>query len=77
MSLHSIQVDSYGIDYNEPVPLGDDEETVVLEDVDNFISDDQSAQLKQLLSPFSDNYYSQEGMLAQYTMAKTFLNNLS
>ena len=48
---------------------------LVTNDLENFISDDQSAQLKDLLSPFSDKNFPQEGMLAQYTIAKSFLNN--
>ena len=70
-----IKVNSYGIDYNGPIPVGDNEETIELGDLENFISDDQSAHLKDLLSPFSDKHFSQEGLLAQYTIAKSFLNN--
>lgn len=65
--------DTFGVDWEGPVPL-DDDSTVTVEELQDILSDAQKQQLKGMLSPLSTSAFSEEGMLAQYLLAKSFVH---
>ena len=64
--------DTFGVDWEGPVPL-DDDSTVTVEELEDILSDDQKQQLQGMLSPLSNSVFS-EGMLAQFLLAKSFVH---
>ena len=64
------KADLYGIDYGGPVSV-DTGETVILDDI-QILSQEQCLQLKRLLGSLLHIFSSQEAMLAQYTVARSF-----
>ena len=75
--------DTYGVDWKGPVPLDDDVSTVTVE-LSDMLTDSQKDQLKALLAPLSASDFSQQAMLGQFAIVKSFFqqpvfqkNNLS
>ena len=65
--------DSFGIDWEGPIAL-DDESTVTVEELEDVLSDAQKQHLKGLLAPLSGSAFSQESMLAQFLLAKSYVH---
>lgn len=63
--------DSVGIDWDGPVSL-EDSDAVTVEELSDVLTISQKEQLDGLLSPLGCT--TQQEMLAQYTIAKTFVN---
>ena len=72
--LH-VQVDwhQYGMDWEGPVPV-DDENTVVIQENPEMLSDAQRQELREYLSPIGGNPFRQEEMLSQFAIAKAYVN---
>ncbi len=66
------ELEDYGIDIDGPVPI-DNDNTVIVEDVDNKLSAGQKAILKQELRSMDNS--SQEGLMTMYTVAKLFVHD--
>ena len=64
--------ESFGIDWEGPVPL-DDEITVTVEELHHLLTDAQKEHLKGLLAPLSGSAFSQETMLVQFLLAKSYV----
>ena len=65
----------YGIDWNGPVPIDDDSNIVVVEcQPEDILSNDETRQLELLLAPVTSVNFSQEAMIAQYALAKSFIS---
>ena len=57
------------------MPFDDEiEGTVTMEELADVLSDTQKDELRALLVNLSGNPFSQEGMLAQYIISKTFVH---
>ena len=65
--------DTYGVDWEGPVPLDDDVSTVTVEELSDMLTDSQKDQLKVLLAPLSASDFSQQAMLGQFAIAKSFV----
>ena len=72
--LH-LQVDwhRYGVDWEGPVPV-DDENTVVVQENPEMLSDAQKQELQECLSHIGTNPFCQEEMLSQFVITKTYVN---
>ena len=70
-----MQVDwhQYGMDWEGPVPV-DDENTVVIQENPEMLSDAQRQELREYLSPIGGNPFRQEEMLSQFAIAKAYVN---
>ena len=64
----------YGIDWNGPVPIDDDSNIVVVKQPEDILSNDETCQLELLLAPVTSVNFSQEAMIAQYALAKSFIS---
>ena len=65
--------DDYGIDWEGPIQLAD-ETAVTVDELVDVLNDSQKERLGDLLSPLTTNVYCKEEMIAQYAVAKTFIN---
>lgn len=54
--------------------MDDDENRVTVEELDDILTELQKDELKALLSPLSASDFSEQGMLSQYAMAKSFVS---
>jgi hypothetical protein len=68
-----LDVEVYGIDFDEPVPLETD--AVTLNDMDDLLDERHKDNLLRTLNSVSIGDYSQEGMLIKFSLAKAFINN--
>jgi len=66
--------DDYGIDWEGPIQLNEDEAAVTIDELVDVLNDDQKEQLHDLLSSLTTNVYCKEEMIGQYAVAKTFVN---
>jgi Tfp pilus assembly pilus retraction ATPase PilT len=66
-------VETYGIDWEGPVSV-DDEETVTIEELADLLSNEEKEELRDMLSPMCTSLFSQQEMLCQFVMAKSFVN---
>ena len=65
----------YGIDYEEPIPI--DDEDVVLENLPHLLSDEERTRVRQnILQPFLQSGLSDddEGMIHCYTVIRSFVH---
>lgn len=65
--------DTYGVDWEGPVPT-DDVTSVTIEELDDMLDDSQKDQLQALLSPLSNCDFSEQGMIGQFALAKSFVH---
>lgn len=73
-----MQVETFGIDWEGPVPVDSDaDDRVTVEELEDLLSDTQKEELKDLLNPISNNYFSQQEMLGQYAIAKSYIEQHS
>ena len=70
--LVQVNWDSFGVDWEGPIPL-DDDNTVTVEELEDLLSDTQKQHLKESLAPLSGSTFSQESMLAQFLLAKSYV----
>lgn len=68
--------DDYGIDYDGPVSLDDDQDAVTVEEISDLLSDVQKDALTTELERMGGDSFSQLEMLSKYTVAKTFVYNV-
>ena len=55
------------------MPTDDDENTVTVEELDDMLTHDQKDELRALLLLVSVSDFSEQGMLSQFAMAKSFV----
>ena len=65
--------DNSGVDWEGPIPL-DDDNTVTVEELEDLLSDTQKQHLKESLAPLLGSIFSQESMLAQFLLAKSYVH---
>ena len=68
--------DTYGVDWDGPVPLDDDANTVTVEELGVVLTDTQKDELQVVLSPLSTKDYCQRATLGQFALAKSFVNQV-
>ena len=62
------------MDWEGPVPVDNDEgDRVTVEELEDMLSDSQKDELKSLLVPICNNQYSQQEMLSQYAIARSYV----
>ena len=66
----------YGIDWEGPVSVPE-EDTVTVEEMEDVLSTVQKEELSSLLSPISNNVFSQQEMLGQFAIAKSFVQQFA
>ena len=65
----------FGIDFEEPVPLDEDENAVVVEELPHFLSQEEMTTLRQHISqPASMN---DEWMIHSYAVTRSIIHSLS
>ena len=52
-------------------------ERLIVEEIEDVLSDAQKDELGGLLTPLSNNLFSQQEMLAKFTIARSFVHSLS
>ena len=65
--------DSFGVDWEGLIPL-DDDNTVTVEELEDLLSDTQKQHLKESLAPLLGSTFSQESMMAQFLLAKSYVH---
>ena len=76
MYFHQVDWDAYGIDWDGPIPMDGNDSIVRVEDVVDILSTSQKEQLKALLSPVAISDSSQQQILTQFTVAKSYVHQL-
>ena len=66
--------DDYGVDWEGPVPI-DDEDTVTVEELADMLSDIQKDELRGQLDALDSHSSSQLDMLRHYTVAKSYVHD--
>ena len=61
--------------WNGPVTIDDDSNIVVVEQPEDILRNDETRQLELLLAPVASLNFSQEAMIAQYALAKSYINS--
>ena len=61
------------MDWEGPVPLDDDEDTVTVEELTEMLTDPQKDALQEQLIALDSHSFSQRDMLRQYTIAKSYV----
>ena len=61
------------MDWEGPIPLTDDEETVTVEELTDMLIDQQKDELREQLASLDLQSFSQLDMLRQYTVAKSYV----
>lgn len=61
------------MDWEGPVPLNDDEDTVIVEELTEMLTDPQKDTLREQLVALDSHSFSQLDMLRQYTVAKSYV----
>ena len=61
------------MDWEGPVPLDDDEDTVTVEELTEMLTDPQKDALREQLTALDSHSFSQLDMLRQYTIAKSYV----
>ena len=61
------------MDWEGPIPLTDDEETVTVEELTDMLIDQQKDELREQLASLDLQSFSQLDMLWQYTVAKSYV----
>ena len=72
-SLVQVNWDNFGVDWEGPIPL-DEDNTVTVEELEDLLSDTQKQHLKESLAPLLGSTFSQESMLAQFLLAKSYVH---
>ena len=75
MHFDQVDWDAYGIDWDGPVPMDGDESIVTVEDAEDILSTSQKERLKALLSPVAISDSSQQEILTQFTVAKSYVHH--
>lgn len=52
----------------------DDVTSVIIEELDDMLDDSQKDQLQALLSPLSNSDFSEQAMIGQFALAKSFVH---
>ena len=65
--------DTYGVDWEGPVPTDDDISRVTIEELEEILDESQRDELQMVLSPLSGSDFSQQGMIGQFALAKSFV----
>ena len=65
-----------GIDWDSPIPMEDNEDTIVLDGLPEFLDVAQKVELRDLLSLSVGNLFQRE-MLSQFALAKTYVSQTS
>ena len=64
--------DNYGIDWEGPVSL-DDEDTVTVEELTEMLTDTQKVELREQVDGLDAHSFSQLDMLRQYVVARSYV----
>lgn len=64
----------YGIDFEGPVPVDDDQNVVTVEEPDNILTDMQTEELHRQLLALQSDIFSQQDMLCKYLLAKAYVS---
>ena len=74
--LHETDTEDLGIDWNGPVPSDTDENTVVVDEVESPLSDEDERALSSHLATLESETDSEDGWITQFLFAKAFFNVL-
>ena len=74
--LHETDTEDLGIDWNGPVPSDTDENTVVVDEVESPLSDEDERALSSHLATLEAETDSEDGWITQFLFAKAFFNVL-
>ena len=72
--LHETDTEDLGIDWNGPVPSNTDENTVVVDEVESPLSDEDERTLSSPLATLEAETDSEDGWITQFLFAKAFFN---
>jgi hypothetical protein len=67
--------DDYGIDFDRPVNIDDDETTVTVNEIENLLSQTQRDELKDKIDNVSNDCFSQLEMISKFSIAKMYIYN--
>ena len=65
--------DQYGVDYGGPVPLDDDENIVIVNEIDEMLSLEEKSDLRHHLENLQTDIFSQRDLLSEYLFARGFV----
>ena len=71
--LLQVDWDTYGADWEGPVSTDDDITRVTIEELEELLDESQRDELQTVLSPLSGNDFSEQGMIGQFALAKSFV----
>ena len=66
---------NYGIDYEGPVPLDDDEDNVVVQELPHFLSEEERTTLKQQIA--QPDSITDEWLVQSYAITRSIIHALS
>lgn len=66
--------DQYGVDYGGPVPLDNDENTVIVDEIDEMLSPEEKSELRHHLENLQTDVFSQRDLLSEYLFARGFVS---
>ena len=61
------------MDYGDPVPLDSDENTVIVDEIDEVLSSEGKANLRHHLENLQTDVFSQQDLLSEYLYARHFV----
>lgn len=67
----------YGIDWEGPLPLHDEESTVNVNELADVLTESQKNDLQSLLNTVSTSSFSQQEMLSKFVLAKSFVHHVA
>ena len=62
------------MDWDSPITVEESENTVTVEQLSDILDSIQKEELKNLLAPLPSSSFSQQGMLSQYVLAKSYVH---